>query len=54
MGENVRYSQYGGKKMIVTCLSKRVTVYQDYKPHIDFNIGFEQFTGVLDIVTFAA
>ena len=38
MGENVRYSQYGGKKMIVTCLSKRVTVYQDYKPHIDFNI----------------
>ena len=40
--------------MIVTCLSKRVTVYQDYKPHIDFNIDFEQFTGVLDIVTFAA
>ena len=31
--------------MIVTCLSKRATVYQDYKPHIDFNIDFEQFTG---------
>ena len=42
------------KKMIVSCLIKRVEVYRDYKLHIDFNIDFEQFTGGLDIVTIAA
>ena len=42
------------KKMIVSCLIKRVEVYRDYKLHIDFNIDFEQFNGGLDIVTFAA
>ena len=28
------------KKMIVSCLIKRVEVYRDYKLHIDFNIDF--------------
>lgn len=42
------------KKMIVSCLIKRVEVYRDYKLHIDFNIDFEQFTGGLDIVAIAA
>ena len=42
------------KKMIVSCLIKRVEVYRDYKLHIDFNIDFEQFCEGLDIVTIAA
>ena len=42
------------KKMIVSCLIKRVEVYRDYKLHIDFNIDFEQFSGGLDIITIAA
>ena len=54
MGGNVRHGQYGGQKMIVNCLIKRVDVYRDYKLHIDFNIDFEQFCGGLDIVTIAA
>ena len=42
------------KKMIVSCLIKRIDVYRDYKLHLDFNIDFEQFSAGLDIVTFAA
>ena len=42
------------KKMIVSCLIKRVEVYRDYKLHIDFNIDFEQFSMGLDIVWIAA
>ena len=42
------------KKMIVSCLIKRVDVYRDYKLHIDFNIDFAQFCEGLDIVTIAA
>ena len=42
------------KKMIVSCLIKRVEVYRDYKLHIDFNIDFTQFCEGLDIVTIAA
>ena len=42
------------KKMIVSCLIKRVEVYRDYKLHIDFNIDFAQFCEGLDIVTIAA
>ena len=42
------------KKMIVSCLIKRVDVYRDYKLHIDFNIDFEQFSAGLDISAFAA
>lgn len=42
------------KKMIVSCLIKRIEVYRDYKLHIDFNIDFEQFSGGLDIETIAA
>ncbi len=42
------------KKMIVSCLIKRIDVYRDYKLHIDFNIDFEQFSGGLDIATIAA
>ena len=32
------------KKMIVSCLIRRVEVYRDYRLHIDFNIDFEQFS----------
>ena len=42
------------KKMIVSCLIKRIDVYRDYKLHLDFNIDFEQFSAGLDIVTIAA
>ena len=42
------------KKMIVSCLIKRVEVYRDYKLHIDFNIDFAQFSLGLDIVEIAA
>lgn len=42
------------KKMIVSCLIKRVDVYRDYKLHIDFNIDFNQFSGGLDMITIAA
>ena len=36
------------KKMIVSCLIRRVEVYRDYRLHIDFNIDFEQFSAGLD------
>ena len=42
------------KKMIVSCLIKRVDVYRDYKLHIDFNIDFEQFSMGIDIISIAA
>ena len=42
------------KKMIVSCLIKRVDVYRDYKLHIDFNIDFEQFSMGMDITSIAA
>ena len=31
------------KKMIVSCLIRRIDVYRDYRVHIDFNIDFDQF-----------
>lgn len=31
------------KRMIVNCLIKRVDVYRDYKIHVEFAIGLEQF-----------
>lgn len=37
------------KKMIVSCLIKRVEVSRGYKLHIDFNIDFAQFSQGLDI-----
>ena len=37
------------KKMIVSCLIKRIDVYRDYRVHIDFNIDFEQFRFGLDL-----
>lgn len=42
------------KKMIVSCLIRRVEVYRDYRLHIDFNIDFEQFSTGLDISAIAA
>ena len=42
------------KKMIVSCLIKRVDVYRDYKLYIDFNIDFEQFGAGLDISAITA
>lgn len=42
------------KKMIVSCLIRRVEVYWDYRLHIDFNIDFEQFSAGLDISAIAA
>ena len=42
------------KKMIVSCLIRRVEVYRDYRLHIDFNIDFEQFSAGLDISAIAA
>ena len=42
------------KKMIVSCLIRRVEVYRDYRLHIDFNIDFEQFSVGLDISAIAA
>lgn len=42
------------KKMIVSCLVRRVEVYRDYRLHIDFNIDFEQFSAGLDISAIAA
>ena len=40
--------------MIVSCLIRRVEVYQDYRLHIDFNIDFEQFSMGMDIISIAA
>ncbi len=42
------------KKMIVSCLIRRVEVYRDYRLHIDFNIDFEQFSMGMDIISIAA
>ena len=42
------------KKMIVSCLIKRIEVYRDYKLHIDFNIDFEQFSLGLDMEALVA
>ena len=42
------------KKMIVSCLIRRVEVYRNYRLHIDFNIDFEQFSAGLDISAIAA
>ena len=42
------------KKMIVSCLIRRVEVYRDYRLHIDFNIDFEKFSAGLDISSIAA
>lgn len=42
------------KKMIVSCLIRRVEVYRDYRLYIDFNIDFEQFSAGLDISAIAA
>ena len=42
------------KKMMVSCLIRRVEVYRDYRLHIDFNIDFEQFSAGLDISAIAA
>lgn len=42
------------KKMIVSCLIRRVEVHRDYRLHIDFNIDFEQFSTGLDISAIAA
>ena len=42
------------KKMIVSCLIRRVEVYRDYRLHIDFNIDLEQFSAGLDISAIAA
>ena len=42
------------KKMIVSCLIRRVEVYRDYRLHIDFNIDFEQFSMGVDIISIAA
>lgn len=42
------------KKMIVSCLIKRVEVYRDYKLRVDFNIDFEQFSLGIDIDELAA
>lgn len=36
------------KRMIVNCLIKRVDVYRDYKIHVEFAIGLEQFNCGLD------
>ena len=41
------------KKMIVSCLIRRVEVYRDYRLHIDFNIDFGQFSAGLDISAIA-
>ena len=42
------------KKIIVSCLIRRVEVYRDYRLHIDFNIDCEQFSAGLDISANAA
>lgn len=47
-------SSMESKKMIVSCLIRRVEVYRDYRLHIDFNIDFEQFSAGLDISAIAA
>ena len=41
------------KKMIVSCLIKRVDVYRGYKLHIDFNIDFTQFCEGSGRISFA-
>ena len=42
------------KKMIVSCLIRRVEVYRDYRLHIDFNIDFEQFKLGIDLEALVA
>ena len=42
------------KKMIVSCLIRRVDGYRGYRVHIDFNIDFKQFSLGLDIAEIAA
>lgn len=42
------------KKMIVSCLIRRVDVYRGYRVHIDFNIDFKQFSLGLDFAEIAA
>ena len=37
------------KKMIVSCLIKRIDVYRDYRVHIDWGIDFDQFQFGLDL-----
>ena len=37
------------KKMIVSCLIKRIDVFRDYRVHIEFNIDFDQFQFGLDL-----
>ena len=37
------------KKMIVSCLIKRIDVYRGYRVHIEFNIDLEQFQFGLDL-----
>ena len=41
------------QKMIINCLIGRIEVYKDYKLHIDFKIGFKQFSFGMDIVNIA-
>ena len=42
------------RKMIVSCLIRRVDVYRGYRLHIDFNIDFEQYEHGLDIAASVA
>ena len=42
------------KKMIVSCLIRRVEVYRDYRLHIDFNIDYEKISAGLAISAIAA
>ncbi len=42
------------KKMIVSCLIRRVDVYRGYRLHIEFNIDFEQYEHGLDITASVA
>lgn len=42
------------KRMIVNCLIKRVDVYRDYKIHVEFAIGLEQFNCGLDQILIPA
>ena len=39
------------KKIIASCLIKRIDVYRGYRLHIDFNIDFAQFKLGLDCIT---
>ena len=42
------------KKIVVSCLIRRVEVYRDYRLYIGFNIAFVQFSPGLDIIELAA